>query len=393
MTWEPERADPALPDEPGDDTTEDGGPNHPDEGPVSTAEPSLDAKPVLEWTKEDWAAWIASPPTSAPPEPEAEGPEAPLRGESAVEAPTAGRVAWSPPPPPEPPEPPPTVDTPSEPRPLDWVGGDWEEEVWATGEHAPAAVNEPPPDVRVRDEVIVDVGLSEEDDLLDTGREGRPSPDGPRLDLFAGDVADVDEPPTETLAAVAPEPAAASTEPVADPWDAADDALAGPGADPPRVDTTVGEEPAVEEPAVDTTVGEEPGDHAWAFGPDRPWWEPPFADPPSPPASMVSHPPTGAVDLTETTTVPPPAGAFPRPVRPEAGAVAQTPPRSTPATARDAVSRPRFDRPAPLAESRPHRVRSAIGLLAVSVLVGLVLAALVTVAVFAIGVAIKRAVG
>ncbi|MFP5378092.1 MAG: hypothetical protein ACLGIO_15095, partial [Acidimicrobiia bacterium] len=80
------------------------------------------------------------------------------------------------------------------------------------------------------------------------------------------------------------------------------------------------------------------------------------------------------------------------------GAASPRPPVPTgdraPGRARAApAARPVPPRVAPVVVERPHRVRSAVGLLAIAVLVGAMVAALVTVAVFALGVALRRAVG
>ena len=115
------------------------------------------------------------------------------------------------------------------------------------------------------------------------------------------------------------------------------------------------------------------------------------------PASWWSEA-TRAPAWPETAPAPPAAAAPPRPPvaapRPadrwdaRAGGE-RTAPRTSPVTA----PRPAAPRPPEVRIERSHRVRSAFGLLGVAVLVGMVVAALITVAIFAISVALRRAIG
>ena len=121
---------------------------------------------------------------------------------------------------------------------------------------------------------------------------------------------------------------------------------------------------------------------------ERRWWEPdPRPTPTAPPELEARRDAAAAEALAELSTAPVPS----RPPVPVEGrpSTTRTPPRSAPATG----SRTAPPRPQPVVVERSHRVRSAFGLLGVAVLVGTVVAGLITVAIFIISLALRRAVG
>ncbi len=141
-------------------------------------------------------------------------------------------------------------------------------------------------------------------------------------------------------------------------------------ADPQDPPAAVAEAPD----AVDADAGGGGGE--WAGVSDHPWWESAPVLAPEP-VVFDEDPPTSA-----EVAVPPVT-----PLAPERPPVRTT--RAMPASA----SRPgSVIRPDPPLE-RSHRVRSAFGLVGVALAVGVVMAGLITVAIFAISLALRHAVG
>ena len=141
---------------------------------------------------------------------------------------------------------------------------------------------------------------------------------------------------------------------------------------------------AVEAEAVGVRVDrmeEAPADDEWAAVSDHAWWdsapvldaEPVVfdEDPPTPVEVPVATPPPPIERPTVTATTTRPAQAIPTSFSSAGAAV----------------------RRQPEAPEVSHRVRSAFGLLGVAMSVGVVVAGLITVAVFAISVALRHAVG
>ena len=129
-----------------------------------------------------------------------------------------------------------------------------------------------------------------------------------------------------------------------------------------------------------------PAEGAPAGAEEREWWE----QSPPPPERDV-RPDAAPTRSVTGLTAPMPPVAPPRPAGPAAAtrSPGRTPSRGAPATG----VRPTPPRAQPVVIEQTHRVRSALGLLGVAVLVGTIVAGLITVALFAVSVALRRAVG
>ena len=135
-------------------------------------------------------------------------------------------------------------------------------------------------------------------------------------------------------------------------------------------------------------------DEEWAAVAEHPWWESaPEPDPATARVIRVQEPdePGAPKDLgalppldARPTTLPPP------PLEPVAESRPTPAPRITRPRPAPAV---RPSAPARMAADVTHRVRSAFGLLGVSLLIGTVMAGLITVILFALSLALRRAVG
>lgn len=142
-------------------------------------------------------------------------------------------------------------------------------------------------------------------------------------------------------------------------------------------------------------VDQAEADDDWAGVADHPWWESaPVVDEVTvlegdPPTTVEPAPALGSpVEVTSPQPYPSPS-VYPSPPAGPATRTTRPMPAPRPA-ARTDRGVPRPQAPAPAGS---HRVRSAFGLLGVAVMVGMVVAGLITVAIFAISLALRHAVG
>lgn len=340
----PEWVDPASPDDPrparGDEDPRPEVPPDPD--------PVLTEKPVLEWTREDWARWIESSASSPAPEPE--------RAEESARS--ADDVTAAP------------QDPAEDPAADEGVDGGPAIEVDVEA----GSVQWPPlpstDDERAWDEEsgfpIVDIRLPEDGATHAVTDGERPW----------------DEPPG--LAVEAAEPVVDRQANLADdnerPWD-----------EPPGLTTEAGQEAGQEGKPVGK--GEPLGGPPSLFGAAArmpPFEAAPFEATPIPAPDLahsasaeLSPPPLVWPLPADPAPIEPVATVPPRPVPPRPVRAAPAPPTIAPVRAEPAV----------LTVERSHRIRSALGLLMVAVTVGIIVAGLITISVFAIGVAVRRALG
>lgn len=333
----PRWVEPDPPDDGGGDTGGAG------ETPAeSTDRGDLSQKPVLEWTNDDWARWVDSPGLALPhddePEEQGEGRDEPVP----ATAPPA-EAAYEPAPgaPPEPPGP-------------EWVR--LLEEVAPAGA---ADVVEPAP--------------------VEPGRDGAPGDEG--------DGAEVDE----------------ELAPTGEWFLALDEGDDEPGGGPAIVTGTF---PVARPPAAGETEPAAPWtDEEWAEVEEHPWWQSaPEPDPATARMVAVEIPlePEPAVEArVEPVLAPLPAAPSapeplvpPFPLSPPKEPAPPAPPtritRPAPARPAGGTTRPG---PAVYIDETSHRVRAAFSLLGVAVLVGTVMAGLITIIVFAISLALRQAVG
>ena len=325
----PEWVDPASPDDPR--------PAHSDEDarpdvPPDGLDSALTEKPVLEWTSEDWARWIESSASSPAPEPE-------LAEESAGSA----------------------DDTPAAPKyPAEDSAADEGVDGPVIDVDVEAGSVQWPPlpstdDERTWDEEsafpIVDIRLPEDDAAHSVADGERPWDEPPGLAVEAA------EPVVDRHANLA--------EAIERPWD-----------EPPGLTTEAEQE---REPVGnDEPLGEPPSLFGVAGR------QPPFETAPIP-GPDLAHP---------GTELSPPPLMWPLPADPAPReTVATAPLRPVRAAPAPPTVAPVRAEPAVVTVERSRRIRSALGLLVIAVTVGIIVAGLITVSVFAIGVALRRALG
>ena len=428
-------------------------------------ETSLPDKPILEWTEEDWARWIAAPPSAPPASPEPSPPPEDVRAEPEAEPEiwveldaTSEMDVWAEP----------DTDAVDDAAAADVArpqpSADEEMLEPAGSERPVVGAAEPETEAETDGHVAVDAGEEHgrsdvasieadrtsadagatDDVWLPTTTQERDAPWEPGVEPATPEPAvegpfEVEGPEAEEPSAVAAAdeplpvaaesdgepatvtaPAAETDEPIAVPDDPLSVAAESPG-EPGTVIDDAGEPSAVvevdgplpvaaEDAGEPATVSEEAGEPSAVVGPDsdeqpdgpvaraeREWWEavPPPLPPPSPSsdadgrdeagtaAAAATRALSGLTDVPPAATTPHPSFAPPRP------APGRTPTRGVPGTG----VRPAPPRVQPVVIERSHRVRSALGLLGVAVLVGTIVAGLITVAIFAISVALRRAVG
>ena len=282
---------------------------------------------------------------------------------------------------------------------LDWTDEDWARWIDDAGSRPVPRPVEAAADEAAADEAAADEAAADEA--------------APWAPLGGGDVgaglADGDDwivLDTALPADADPEPVAVDLGPAgADPpgkgaWSAADrneepapDDSPGQAGLPPSI---TGSDDRVAAAAISAHVdpGAPPGhDDEWAGVADHPWWE-------SAPAADNANPldlePGTHVD-TAPARVPVPTPPAPREPPTDApqlsGATSRSPARPTRPMPAAPVGGTGAGRPRPVAPDPSHRVRSAFGLLVVAVTVGAVMAGLITVALFAISLALRHAVG
>ena len=337
------------------------------EAPPVPPDPVLAEKPVLEWTKEDWASWIES--SSGSPSPEAERVQdtGGTPGDPVVPSEGAGADATA----------------------SEMLEGGREVEVRAdAGATGWPDLPLPDDDERPWDEdsgfPIVDIRLPEDE------------ADGSAID----DERPWDEPPDLAAEAAEPVPAAPSdlVDRNAPRWD-----------EPPGLAAEAAESvPAAPSDLVDRNAPrwDEPPELRTEAGPDREsyqasapvgWRGAPFGDVGGLPAAEAA--PVDEPDLPGpvSSELSPPPLVWPlRDVPATLEAAALRAPATGPAPPRPVAGPRRAEGPRAdgrVAVERSHRVRSALGLMVVAVTVGIIVAGLITVTVFAIGVALRRAVG
>ena len=379
----PRWVDPDPPD--GDGGTGDAGPASADD-----SQEDLSQKPVLEWTNEDWARWVDSPDLALPDrgagpdaEADAEG-EAEAEVEVEVEVETGGRA------------------------------GEGEGDVAAAALVEPEAEPDtagPPEWVRLLEEVapVGAAGVTPTvaaEPVADAEAEVEPEPE-----VVAEPVADAEPPPAAGVIEV--EPTVEEESAPTGEW------FFGTTERPDELD----EGPAIVTgtfPAARSPVG--PGEpeapwteEEWAEVAEHPWWQSaPEPDPAS--ARLVAVEPEPEIEVggaseageqpePEPEREPEPAAeeepvplwasealvpALPLSPPAPRPAPAPPPPRFAPA----APTRPAARRgPAVFVDETSHRIRAAFSLLGVAVLVGTVMAGLITIVVFAIALALRQAVG
>lgn len=387
-------------------------------------------KPVLEWTNEDWARWIdsggGSLPTAAPGA-AAGTPAAAPELAATVDEPDAERSAAAPGPSPAeavpaaPDAPPPVAeeagafeavapDRPdgdpaaesTVPRVADgdvWAFGAVDPAVSASGTGAPeVAGSDRPPFEAGRPEVVEDQRSFEavEPDVAVTDDSQRPAAASQAADGPGLTAAEVETPPAIPEPAVeAPGPAPATDAPappeaapafepaaaLAPEPDAGRGEVAGivGGGAPEQVAAAAASDEAP--PPSDGAVLGGDADDEWAAVSDHPWWESAPVLAPEP-VVFGEDPPT----QVEAIVAPPAL----EPVRPSRD---RPPVRTTRPMPAPAPRPAHTDVIRSQAPERSHRVRSAFGLLGVAMSVGVVVAGLITVAIFAISLALRRAVG
>ena len=331
---------------------DDGG-DHPGHEPSEAPSPAVSGldelaeKPVLEWTNEDWALWIDS----------ADGsplPTSPPAGGAPEGEPAAGG---------EPDGEPATDAGPHEtPEPGDGM---------AAGE-GPTDGDPRPPDT---------------DDDVEPADHGPGIGDSAETGAWVIPPADVTTAPDDRDWAAGQsggetEAEVAATEP--ESWPLTAEAVPAEATAEPA-DILVTDEATESEPVTAEAADEAADEDEWAGVADHPWWESAPAvdeadvldtDPPTTVEPVVEVGPP--VEVTPPQPYPsPPVYSSPRATRPMPA------PRTEQA----------LPRPPMAAPVRSHRVRSAFGLLGVAVMVGMVVAGLITVAIFAISVALRHAVG
>ena len=345
----------------------------------------LGAKPVLEWTKDDWSRWIAQSPAVAA------GPDARVDEAAAADEPVALSEG------------------------VEWVTP--EVAVSEAGTDQPIDEEEPPE--RRRDVDPADAGEGGSDVVVapdDPPPAAASEPAAVPMVEGAGPHVEPEAARDRAAAELLEELAMPSAAPREDggpvPDVAADDDQVRRERVDERVPPAVGE---VEPERMTSDAGDDgPGPERapLAAGPESEWVRPRPSDTPPPPgaaAGEVSPPgerdwapmptpddwpvdPASGAGATVAETEPVEADAPPSWWSEATGAPAgreRTAPRTSPATARLPTAVP----PREVRLEPSHRVRSAFGLLGVAVLVGTVLAGLITVAIFVISVALRRAIG
>ncbi|HEX2701063.1 MAG TPA: hypothetical protein VHM89_12750 [Acidimicrobiales bacterium] len=142
--------------------------------------------------------------------------------------------------------------------------------------------------------------------------------------------------------------------------------------------------PAPERVTAPETESTDDGAEEWSGIAEHPWWE--SAPAPEPERVVFEEPPT----RVEPAVAQRPAERPPAPSPARSTARAPSRPAPTPESYSSARTTVRSSAAPPEAS---HRVRSAFGLLGVAVSVGVIVAGLITIAIFAVSLALRRAVG
>ncbi|MGI8686815.1 MAG: hypothetical protein ACR2MO_17280 [Acidimicrobiales bacterium] len=394
----PGSVDPDGTDDP-DEQPAAGGAAAPDAVPANDASDLAD-KPVLDWTNEDWAGWIDSADGGALP--------VPTPGADRVEEPAPEpEPMFAAEPGPEAVEPEPAFAAepgPEAVEPESAFAAESEPEVMAAEPEAAVAAESEPDAVEPEPAFAAEPAIPAEPEAAvaaesDPAQHGEPTPEaavgyGPGafddLAELAATTADEEQDPWATLDRLHKDPGLVHPA-EADDDPSGQDAWSPAGAEAPADPWAQDPEPApaerTETPAAVDEAGQAPaaaqGDVAdaddWAGVSDHPWWESAPVLAPEP-VVFGDEPPTSV-----EASVPPPAP----PSAPRAPERRVRTTRAMPAPPPAPAGVIRSQAP----HEPSHRVRSAFGLLLVAMSVGVVVAGLITVVIFAISVALRHAVG